>query len=182
MTKILVVTGSVRPGSVNSKLVPKVAELVKVQGVDVEVADLAVIDLPFLNSPVSPNSDDFVITDESVKEWTKMVDQADGVLLVSPEYNHTMTPVQLNAIDWIGKQWKGKPVGIVSYGWTSGGAMAAATATEALGATLGAKVGGNQSNLFFMKDITPEAEFIEDSKAREKVNQTIKELISASKA
>ena len=48
--------------------------------------------------------------------WTKLVAEADGVLLLTPEYNHTMTPVQLNAVDWIGKEWEDKPVALVGYG------------------------------------------------------------------
>ncbi len=177
MAHILVVTGSVRPGSVNEKVVPIVVEALRAKGADVSIADVKEMNLPFFDDPLSPTNPDFAPTHESVKAWTRQVDEADGVLLVTPEYNHTMSPVQLNAIDWIGKEWAEKPVALIGYGWTSGAAQSHATARESLAVNLKAKVGDIQTNLFLGKHLSPEGEILDADAVAAKMNATIDELL-----
>lgn len=177
MSNILVVTGSVRPNSVNQKVVPLVVAEVEKQGGTPTVADLKALNLPFFDSPISPTAPGFEPTNEAARTWTKLVADADGVVLVTPEYNHTLTPVQLNAIDWIGKEWTDKPVALVGYGWNSGAAQAHATARETLAVNLKAKVGDVQTNLFFLKDITPEGEVIDQENVTRRIAATVAELL-----
>jgi NAD(P)H-dependent FMN reductase len=181
MATILIVTGSVRPQSVNSKVVPLIKEKVEQAGRDVVVADLGVLDLPFFNDAHAPSQDEFAPTDERVLEWTDMVRKADGVVFVMPEYNHTMSPVQLNAIDWIFKEWAEKPVALIGYGWTSGAAQSQATAREALAVNLKANVGETTTNLFFMKDIGPDGSILDQAAFDEKTTATLEELYAATK-
>lgn len=177
MINILVVTGSVRPNSVNEKVVPLVVKQLEERGVSVTIADLKQLDLPFFDSPHSTSSPNFAPTDERVKEWTSLVAQANGVVLVTPEYNHTMSPVQLNAIDWIGKEWRDKPVALIGYGWTSGAGQAHATAREALAVNLKAKVGEVQTNLFFTKDIDPTGRVLDAESVTKHISNTLDELL-----
>jgi len=60
MTSVLVVTGSIRPNSINQKMVPVVAELAKAKGLEVTIADLGELNLPFYDNPLPPTSPDFV--------------------------------------------------------------------------------------------------------------------------
>lgn len=173
MSNILVVTGSVRPNSVNEKVVPLVVAELEKQGASVSIADLKVLNLPFFDSPLPPTAPDFEPTNEPAKQWTQLVADADGVVFVTPEYNHTLTPVQLNAIDWIGKEWEGKPVSLVGYGWTSGAGQAHDTAREALDVNLKAKVNETQANLFFMKDVNPDGSLVEEGEALAKIEAAI---------
>lgn len=178
MTRILVVTGSVRPNSVNEKIVPLVTAEIEAQGVQATVADLKVLNLPFFDAPVPPSAPDFEPPHESTKQWTALVAQADGVVFVSPEYNHTLSPVQLNAIDWIGKEWEGKPVALVGYGWRSGASQAHATAREALAVNLKAKVGDAQTNLYFTKQLNPDGTVADADAVKESLSATIAELLA----
>jgi NAD(P)H-dependent FMN reductase len=178
MPNILVVTGSVRPNSVNEKVVPLVVSEVDTQGATVTVANLKELNLPFFDAPHSPTAPDFEPTHESVKAWTKLVADADGVIFVTPEYNHTLAPVQLNAIDWIGKEWTDKHIGLVGYGWTSGGGQAHAAAREAFEAVLNAHVASKQTNLFFMKDINTDGTLIEEDAVKGKIAATVEELLA----
>ena len=182
MSYVLVVTGSVRPNSVNQKVVPLVVSELEAQGATVKVADLKEINLPFFDDPQSPTSPEFAPTNEAAILWTKLVDEASGVLFVTPEYNHTMSPVQLNAIDWIGKEWEDKPVGLVGYGWSSGAHQSHATAREALAVNLKAKVGDVQTNLHFMKDLNPDGTVADEAGVSSKIAATITELLEASVA
>ena len=177
MANILVVTGSVRPNSANSKVVPVVVDALTAKGANVTIADLAEIGLPFYNDPMPPSAPEFAPTDERVHAWTKMVADADGVVLVTPEYNHTMSPVQLNAIDWVFKEWEDKPVALIGYGWRSGAGQAHATAREALAVNLKAKVGDEQANMFFMKDLNPDGSVLDKAAVDGKIGAAIDELL-----
>lgn len=176
MSSILVVTGSVRPNSVNEKIVPIVVDMATAKGADVTVANLGEINLPFFDNPVPPASPDFAPTDERVQAWTDMVSKADGVILVTPEYNHTMTPVQLNAIDWISKEWADKPVGLVGYGW-GGAQLSHATAREVLAVNLKARVGDNQASLFFMQDLAADGSVTDQESVDKKIGAAIDEVL-----
>lgn len=56
--------------------------------------------------------------------WSEAVQRSDGLVIVTPEYNHTFTAVVKNAIDYLFVEWRDKPVGVVSYGGVSGGVRA----------------------------------------------------------
>ncbi len=121
MSHILIVTGSARPNSANIKIVEAVKENLSArEGVEVSVADLVAMNLPFMNAPMPPSQPAYEITDESVKKWSDMVKGADGVVFVMPEYNHSMTAIQKNAIDWLYHEWVGKPIALVAYGFYAG--------------------------------------------------------------
>lgn len=178
MPSILVVTGSVRPNSVNEKIVPLVVAELEKQGATATVADLKEINLPFYDAPLPPSSPDFVPTSEAAKQWTALVADADGVVLVTPEYNHNLSPVQLNAIDWIGKEWEDKPVALIGYGWSSGAAQAHAAARESLAVNLKAKVGDDQANLFFMRHLNPDGTVLDAEAVDAKIAASITELLA----
>lgn len=178
MATILVVTGSVRPNSVNEKIVPLVTAELEKQGAATAIADLKEINLPFYDAPFPPTAPEFEPTNDAARHWTQLVADADGVVFVTPEYNHTLSPVQLNAIDWIGKEWAGKPVALIGYGWTSGAGQAHATAREALAVNLKAKVGDNQANLFFMKDLNPDGTVADQETVNGKIANSISELLA----
>lgn len=178
MTSILVVTGSVRPNSTNANVVPIVKEVIEAKGHAAVVADLKAINLPFFDAPLPPTAPGFEPTNDAARAWTKLVADADGVVFVTPEYNHTLTAVQLNAIDWIGKEWAGKPVGLVGYGWTSGGGQAHATAREALAVNLKATIGDEQTNLFFGNELNPDGTVADADAVRTKIAATIDDLVN----
>jgi NAD(P)H-dependent FMN reductase len=49
---------------------------------------------------------------------------ADAVVIVTPEYNHSVPGPLKSAIDWYSAEWQAKPVGFVSYGGMAGGLRA----------------------------------------------------------
>lgn len=176
--QVLVVTGSVRPNSVNSKIVPIVAEAARTRGADVMMADLGQLNLPFYDDVETPSSPAFQPLHPQVRRWTDMVAAADGVVLVTPEYNHTMSPVQLNAIDWIYKEWQGKPVALIGYGWRSGAAQAHAAAREALAVNLKAEVLDTQTNLYFGKDLNPDGSVLDAGVVETGIGATLDALMA----
>ena len=88
-----------------------------------EILDLAEINLPFLDEPAHPRLRQYV--HQHTKDWSAKIDAADAFIIVTPEYNFGFTGVFKNAIDYLHHEWKGKPVGIVSYGGVAGGTRSA---------------------------------------------------------
>lgn len=69
-------------------------------------------------------------------------------------------------------------VALVGYGWTSGAGQAHATAREALAVNLKAKVGDQQANLFFMKDLNPDGTVADAESVEKKLNASIAEILA----
>src|SRR5207244_1039413 len=55
--------------------------------------------------------------------WAAKVAEADGFVFIAAEYNHGYTAALKNALDWIYREWRRKPVAFVGYG-NAGGARA----------------------------------------------------------
>lgn len=124
MTKIKILTGSVRPGRFNIQPATWITELAKKrEDLEVEMIDVAKLNFPFLDEPKSPLMGNY--ENDHTKAWTKIIGEADGFIFVTPEYNHSFSPVLKNAIDYLNAEWGYKPVSFVSYGSQAGGARAA---------------------------------------------------------
>jgi len=130
MTRILIIIGSVRPGRVGLPIAHWVRDRVEAAGHDGDLVDLAELNLPFMDEPEMPGKRAY--TKPHTIAWSARVEQADAVVLVSPEYNHSYSPALKNALDYLMHEWQGKPVGVVSYGGASGGLRGAAALAPVL--------------------------------------------------
>ncbi len=91
------------------------------EGVDAELLDLRDYPMPFYNDPVTPKRMNGNYNNEVVITWAVKIKEADGFLVVTPEYNHGYPAVLKNALDSVYIEWAHKPIGFLSYG-TVGGA------------------------------------------------------------
>jgi NAD(P)H-dependent FMN reductase len=174
MKKILVVIGSARPGRAADKVAQFVADEVTALGAEPVIADLQKINLPFFNNPLPPASEGYTTNEPSVLAWSEMVKSSDGVILLTPEYNHGTSGILKNAVDWLFSEWVEKPVAIIGYGW-SGATFAIPSLSESM-RHLKAAVQEDSSSLFFMKSIGTDGEPIGDE-AKIAVEPAIKALI-----
>lgn len=127
MIKIKIIAGSVRPGRFNIQPAAWITKIAKKRkDIFVELLDLAEIKLPFLDEPIPPSvpQSQRQYSKEHTKKWSKTIDEADGFILVTPEYNHGVSPVLKNAIDYLFYEWHYKPVTFISYGSLAGGSRA----------------------------------------------------------
>lgn len=132
MTKIAVIVGTVRRGRVTEKQAKWVVnELRAREGVEVEVLDLKDYELPFFEEPISPRYNPNRKPEGEVKRWLDDVAGADGYIVVTPEYNHSIPGVLKNALDYVDFQMVRKPSAMVSHG-VVGGARAAMHLKEIL--------------------------------------------------
>jgi len=116
----MIVVASVRPGRVGLPIAKWVDEVARAHGdFEIDFADLAEINLPFMDEPSSPAKRQY--TKPHTMAWSERVDAADAFIFVTPEYNHSYSPALKNALDFLMHEWNHKPVGFVSYGASAGG-------------------------------------------------------------
>lgn len=119
--KIHIIIGSTREGRFSEKPAQYIYdELTKRQDVRAELVDLRDWPLPFFDQSVTPSYKKEPYPHEIVERWAASVGEADGFIVVTPEYNHGYPAVLKNALDWVFKEWAHKPVGFVSYGGVNG--------------------------------------------------------------
>jgi chromate reductase len=100
--KILALSGSLRRESFNTALAYAARELAP-DGVEVEVYDgLGLI--PHYDQDLDHED---VETPESVADLRRRIEEADALLVITPEYNGSMTGVLKNAIDWASARHRG---------------------------------------------------------------------------
>ncbi|QQG48222.1 MAG: NAD(P)H-dependent oxidoreductase [archaeon] len=119
--RILAISGSGRKGSFNTALLKAAMGLLP-EGVSMEIHDVSRFPLydPDAESQMPP----------MVKRFKEKVRAADAIVFATPEYNHSISAVLKNAIEWGNRpwgdnSWKGKPAAIVSASTSlTGGARA----------------------------------------------------------
>jgi NAD(P)H-dependent FMN reductase len=175
MSNVLVVLSSVRKGRAADNIFDLVKkDLDARDGVHIVVADLKEINLPFFAHELTPASPDYIPTDPAVIEWGKLVTDADAIVWLTPEYNHSLNAVQKNAIDSLKNEWIDKPITIVGYGW-SGGSLSIAALDHIL-PWLKADYKHNPAELAFMKDINPDGTIIDEASVTAQIKATIDEI------
>jgi chromate reductase len=131
--QLLLVSGSLQRVSANRALLAVAARCAEA---DARVAWFdGIAEIPHFNTDLA---DDL----EPVVAWRRAIGRADGVLIASPEYAHSLPGSLKNALDWLvgtGELYE-KPVGLMSAG-LSGGQRALDALTQTLSAQ-GARVVG----------------------------------------
>ena len=176
MYKLKIITSSTRPGRKG----PAVASWIYKQAkqfneFDVELIDLAEINLPFLDEPNHPRLKQYV--HKHTKNWSNKIDEADAFIFVTAEYNHSYPAPIKNAIDYLHSEWLNKPAVIVSYGGFSGGSLAAQMLKNLL-EVFKMKIVSETLNIrFFTKYINENGMFNGDENMKMVMNSIIVELL-----
>jgi chromate reductase len=136
--RILAISGSLRDGSLNTRLLREIAEQAPA-GVEIELWDgLRVI-------PPYDADDDTERAPGPVRALRQAIADADGLLFATPEYNSSIPGVLKNAVDWASRPrattpLQGKPAAVVGATTGQFGAVwAQADLRKVLGST-GARV------------------------------------------
>ncbi len=108
---LAIIIGSVREG----RFGPTVAHWFASRAREHDEFTVDVIDLAGMDFPAS------MASSPDVEDFGQRIGNADAVVVVTPEYNHSYPGPLKTAIDSLGGQWHAKPVGLVSYGGMSGG-------------------------------------------------------------
>lgn len=123
MTKIQILTSTTRPGRVSIQVAQWALEQAqKRSDAEFELVDIADFNLPMYDEPIPPKAHNY--QHDYTKKWAEKVEQADGYIIVTGEYNHGMPAALKNALDYVYAEWNNKSLGIISYG-SAGGVRAA---------------------------------------------------------
>jgi chromate reductase, NAD(P)H dehydrogenase (quinone) len=136
--RILAISGSLRAGSHNTDLL-QAAAAVAPDGIDIELYD-ELKEIP----PYDADDDRPGDQPLAVRRFKDALDEADAILIATPEYNSSIPGVLKNALDWASRPLvespvRNKPVAVLSSSTGMfGGVWAAAETRKVLGA-LGAR-------------------------------------------
>jgi NAD(P)H-dependent FMN reductase len=115
-----VITGTTREGRFSERVAAWVMDrLGQHEEFDLELVDLRDHPLPFFDgdAPARTGRD---YADEAVTRFSRVIDRADGYVLLTGEYNHGYPAVLKNALDSTFVEWRRKPVAYVGWGNTGG--------------------------------------------------------------
>lgn len=130
--KLQIIIGSTRPNRTTPQLAKWVANEAKnIADTQVEILDLADYPMPFFDEPMSPRYNPDRKIGELTGKWATKLAEGDAFIFVTPEYNHSITGVLKNALDYITTELTKKPATVVSHG-SVGGARAAMHLKEIL--------------------------------------------------
>ncbi|HEU4365107.1 MAG TPA: NAD(P)H-dependent oxidoreductase [Candidatus Krumholzibacteria bacterium] len=140
MTSIVGIAGSVRKGSWNAALL-RAARDAAPAGAEVEIASIA--DIPLYNADLESERG----VPDAVAALKERIVAAQGLLLVTPEYNNSVPGVFKNAIDWLSRPprdiprvFGAKAVALMGATPGRGGTRLAQTAWLPVLRTLGTRV------------------------------------------
>jgi NAD(P)H-dependent FMN reductase len=118
-----IIIASTRPGRVGPSVAAWIQErAIAHGGFDVELIDLAEVNLPMMDEPNHPRLRQYV--HQHTKDWSATIDRADAFIFVVPEYNYGFNAPIKNAIDYLHFEWQHKALGFASYGGVGAGTRA----------------------------------------------------------
>jgi NAD(P)H-dependent FMN reductase len=158
MDNLKIITSTTRPGRKGISIANWITGLAQQTGkFNVELLDLAAINLPFLDEPNHPRLQQY--QHEHTKRWSATIDAADAFIIVLSEYNFGFPAPLKNAMDYLFKEWMYKPVAFVSYGGISGGLRSMQMLKQVVSALHMIPLTEAVSIPFFSKFINDEDEF-----------------------
>ena len=97
--KFFVLSGSTRAASVNSRLAHEIGGRLTALGHDVSVHSMADFELPIYSGDLEKETG----APESAQSFRAALESADGLIVVSPEYNFSFPGGLKNLIDWVSR-------------------------------------------------------------------------------
>ena len=158
--------GSLRATSYNRALLRAAAELAP-GDVAIEILDLTAI--PLFNQDLERTG-----LPETVANLRRRVRDADGLLIATPEYNHTIPGVLGNTIDWLSRRTptsplRDKPIAIMGAARGGGSVRAQAALRVPLAHAHAAVVDGPVVALYNIDELATDSGDLVDAEAREGV-------------
>lgn len=103
--KVLFLAGSNREGSFNKQLLSEAASLARQMDVEVNVVDLRDYSMPIYEADLEAK-DGMPINAKKLRR--KMID-CSTIVIASPEYNHSVSPLLVNILAWASRSEQGGP-------------------------------------------------------------------------
>ncbi|WP_125711266.1 NADPH-dependent FMN reductase [Companilactobacillus zhongbaensis] len=88
--------------------------------------DLKDYPLPLYDHTETPLESKIHDLNDQEAKWLQVLEEQDGYIIMTPEYNHAITGALKNALDYVGPQVERKPVSVIAYSHFSDGGVLAA--------------------------------------------------------
>jgi NAD(P)H-dependent FMN reductase len=176
MFTLKIIIGSTRPGRKGPSIAEWIFALVKEhKEFEVELVDLAIVNLPIFNEPNHPVEQKY--EHEHTKKWSNLINHTDAFILVTPEYNHSFPASIKNALDYLYKEWNYKPMAFVSYGGVAAGTRSLQLLKPIITALKMMPVTASVNIPFFSKYIDSNGKFNADESLLKSATVMLKELL-----
>ncbi len=184
LPKILVLSGSTRVGSHNTRLAALAAKELALVDADVTRISLTDYSMPIYDADLEKETG----TPHNAMKLRQIVGAHQGVFIASPEYNASVTPLLKNTLDWLGNaREKGEPplaayqnrifaIGAASPG-PSGGAQSLIALRQILAVGCRALVMGEQVAVPFAKQAFDERDNLVDAGAANQLKLVVRKLV-----
>ncbi|MDT7652736.1 MAG: hypothetical protein QOI36_4142 [Pseudonocardiales bacterium] len=171
-----IIIGSTRPGRAGAAVGSWFYDnAVKHDACTVEMLDLATIDLPLLDEPNHPRLGRYVY--DHTKRWSEMISAGDAFVFVVPEYNRGYNAATKNALDYLCREWRRKPVGFVGYGAVAAGSRSIQGLIPVV-AALGMIPAARSVNIPLINRMVTDGEFVSNPRLDESAAEMLDELSS----
>ena len=111
MAKIVVIAGSVRSERQGIKVANWIVRKLEERNHEVSLVDPLSLNLPLLDKMYKEMQN----PNDTLQNLYHTIKNADGYIVVSPEYNHSVSAALKNTLDYFLEEYFFKPSGIVSY-------------------------------------------------------------------
>ncbi|MCC3859803.1 NADPH-dependent FMN reductase [Pseudemcibacter aquimaris] len=186
MTKILFFAGSAREKSTTKRLAITASEMAAEKGIDATFIDLKDYPMPIYDGDLEDEQG----VPENAKKLKKLFVEHDGLFIVTPEYNGSLTPLFKNTIDWIsrpdgediGEPYKGKVIGLAAASPGGMGGMRVLVPLRQLMGNLGSHIIPTQASINFIFNAFDDDGNLTDDNQRGLLSATLDELKSTAEA
>lgn len=184
MPKILVFAGSTRRESFNRRLAAVAAGLCREAGAEATLVELAEYPLPLFSQDLESDEG----TPENASRLKELFREHDGIVIASPEYNSSITPLLKNTIDWLSRRADGEPPLVAFKNKTAAllsaapgalGGLRALVHVRAILGSIGVIVMPTQVAVSFAGRAFAEDGALADEKLESRLRTAISELVDA---
>lgn len=131
--KITIVIGSARLGRQSHKVAYYLEKILKERDIQTELIDLGKESLPIMDEQVEEGSE----LADKIQAISRRLEEADALILVTPEYHGSFSGVLKNALDYFWAEFKKKPIGVVTASAGKMGGINASTQLQHVILSLG---------------------------------------------
>lgn len=117
--RIGIIIGTIREGRFGDTPAAWIADHVsRHPNLVADIVDLRDYRLPLYGDPHTSDADDHHT--EAIQQWGQKMEEFDGYIFVTAEYNHSISSPLKNALDYLDGQLHRKPAAFVGYGGVGG--------------------------------------------------------------
>lgn len=186
--RILVFAGSVRTGAYSGQTANAAMKALALLGADVTRISLADYPLPIMDQNLEKEQG----VPENAMRLARMIDNHDGLLIATPEYNASVPPLLKNTIDWVSrisrdpggkpfKPFEGKVAALCSSSNGKYGGVRALNHLRPICMNVGLEVVTPQCAISAAKTAFNEDGTIADERTRKQMEKTCSRLIEHAK-